>query len=789
MIDAMTGDRENEPVRRPRQIKRPSLAAGHLRDLKDFLYRLYLEAGGPSLDDIHAVAERRGTENVAGWPGRDSIRRIIASPTVPSSQADTAAVAAALAFLARWDPADAAQRARELWVLAWEHSHIGELAAPVGAVRVRDANPRMLGVHRAIEVAGARGALPVYVPRDVDDEPGGIRASLSEAAEDGGFVILVGKSAAGKTRSLYQAVLDLMPEWWLLHPQRPDELDVLSRQDPEQIVIWLDDLHRFLGGANGLTGGSARRLLQSGKVVMAGTLWPSHYRRYTRNDIQEAQDSHAVERDLLGMAQIVHIPEQLSDGELRRARELARDDKRLRAALEISGTDLIQVIAAAPQVVEAWKHADDYARALLTAAIDAAHLGVRSPLPLDLLRATAPSYCGDRERADADPAWFEAALRYATTRLHGAMSLLIPVPAPDATMGEIAGYVVADYLLQQTEAERAEAPLPDTFWQACLTHITNPADLTRLGESAENCRELEQAGRFYRTAVASEPRAAYRLANLLSASGSDDEALEILLPWATTSDTGVAEFAARLLGRTGRDTDLRARAEAGDSAAAIELVNLLTSVGRETEVRTYAESGNKVVAYRFAELLTEQGRADTAVRVLESHVDSGDWDAADQMTGILLSAGRTDEALDVLRIYAERGHTLAASRLATLLTKFGLEDELRARADAGDWAAAVHLADLLVVGGHEAELTARADSGDRPAAYRLAHLLRMGDRETELRSRAHTGDMPAVYQLADLLAAKDRHHEAIELLRPHAESGDESAVSRLINLLGEDANE
>ena len=203
-----------------------------------------------------------------------------------------------------------------------------------------------------------------------------------------------------------------------------------------------------------------------------------------------------------------------------------------------------------------------------------------------------------------------------------------------------------------------------------------PQSLTRLGESAENCRELEQAGRFYRTAVASEPRAAYRLANLLSASGNDDEALEILLPWATTSDTGVAEFAARLLGRTGRDKDLRARAEAGDSAAAIELVNLLVSVGRESELRAYAESGNKVVAYRFAELLTQQGRADTAVKVLESHADSGDWDAADQMTGILLSAGRTDEALNVLRIYAEGGHTLAASRLATLLTKFGLEAEL-----------------------------------------------------------------------------------------------------------------
>jgi hypothetical protein len=667
------------------------------------------------------------------------------------------------------------------WVRAWERARGTGAGRPPGAVRARDADPRLLGVLQAIEVDGAEGKLPAYVPRDIDSDPRGIRAVLAEAAEDSGFMVLVGPSSVGKTRSLYQAMLDLMPDWWLVQPQRADELDALTGEDLERVVVWLDDLGRFLGEAGGLTGGTVRRLLRSRQVVLLGTLRPTRYRRYVGMDAPEA---HAVERDLLGMATMVRVPERFSDAELGRACELARSDVRVRAALEIPDFGLTQVIAAAPQVMASWQDADVYARALLTAAIDATLLGVRSPMPIDLLRDIAPTYCPERERAEAATGWFEGALEYTTTRLHGGMSLLVPVPAPDGDMGQRAGYTVAEYLLQQTEAERAGAPVPAELWKVCLDHVANPVDLTRLGESAESRREYAHADRFYRTAAAGEPRAAYRLAGLLAASGRDDEALEVLLPWTATPDTDVAEFVARLLGRTGRDKDLRDRAAAGDSAAASELVDLLMSLGRESELRAYGDAGNKAIAYRLAELLTQRGRTSEAAEVLRPHVSSGDWAAADQLTGLYLAAERTDDALDVLREYAADGHHLAGARLAVLLAGLGRETELRARADAAEWPAAVQLADMLAAAGREAELAERADAGDRPAAYRLAHLLRTAEREGELRARADSGDRPAVYQLSDLLAEATRHDEAIQLLRPHADSGDESAVSRLIGLLG-----
>ena len=99
-------------------------------------------------------------------------------------------------------PADYAQ-----WLAAWERASTADLARPAGAVRVRDARPRLLGVHAAIQVEEkVPGELPVYVPRDIDD---GLRAGLAADAQRGCFVLLIGGSSVGKTRTLYEAVLAL----------------------------------------------------------------------------------------------------------------------------------------------------------------------------------------------------------------------------------------------------------------------------------------------------------------------------------------------------------------------------------------------------------------------------------------------------------------------------------------------------------------------------------------------------------------------------------------------------
>ena len=109
---------------------------------------------------------------------------------------------------------------------------------------------------------------PEYVPRDTDHAEGGVRAKVAAAAERGGFVLLVGGSSVGKTRSAFEAVTALLPDWWLVHPAGPDEVAALAATPTTQTVVWLDELQRYLDGASGLTGGVVRALLNARACLM-----------------------------------------------------------------------------------------------------------------------------------------------------------------------------------------------------------------------------------------------------------------------------------------------------------------------------------------------------------------------------------------------------------------------------------------------------------------------------------------------------------------------------------------
>ena len=235
-----------------RAIERPRVPPGPLAELKALLYQLYREAGTPKLAQIEewaAMAEQ------AGMPSRATVARIIGSATMPPSQADLVTVVTVLARAARWDPGDAAQRARDLWVEARMES----ARTPAGGVRVSEADPRRLGVHAAISVAGvADEVLPEYVPRDADDDELGVQAKVVAAAKRGGFVLLVGGSSVGKTRCAFEAISALLPDWWLAHPAGPTEVDALAKAPTARTVVWLDELQRYLDGEHGLTGGMVR---------------------------------------------------------------------------------------------------------------------------------------------------------------------------------------------------------------------------------------------------------------------------------------------------------------------------------------------------------------------------------------------------------------------------------------------------------------------------------------------------------------------------------------------------
>ena len=738
-----------------------------------------------------------------------------------------------LTFLAVCEvaPADLAQ-----WEAAWERARTADLARPAGAVRVRDARPRLLGVHAAIQVdEEVPGELPVYISRDVDD---GLRAGLAAGAQRGCFVLLIGGSSVGKTRTLYEAVLAALPEWWLVHPAGPGVVAALAQAPPRRTVVWLDELQRYLDGEDGLTGGVVRALLR-GPVVIIGTLWPDRYSTYTAVPAPGGPDPWAREREVLDLADVVRIAPEFSPAEQARARAAADGDRRLAVALGAAGYGLTQTLAAAPQLVARWENAraaDPYAWAVLTAALDVARLGGRGPLPADLLRAAAPGYCTSAQQAEAPASWFEQALAYATAKLYGAAAAL--APAAGVGMGQVTGYTVADYLLQHASRERRPARVPASTWDALLSHLRDPADAARLADSAHGRLLYRYAIPLYRRAADTGDTgdghaagqlvellfqrgdvdglraradggddngvAAWRLAGLLAARGDLDE----LRARADADDQYAAERLAEVLFQRGEVDRLRARADAGDRAAAGLGAQYPSPwpgwSGDVDELRARADAGDGAAAVQLAELLAERGDLDQAEQIWRARADAGDEYAAKQLAGLLVN--RRD--LDQLRARADAGDRYAAWRLTGLLAECGGDldelrartaamqlaeqladrgdlDELRARADAGDVYAAHALPGLLAARGDLDELRARADAGDGYAAWQLVELLvRRGDLD-ELRARADTGDAGAAMRLAGLLAECGDLDQAEQIWRARADADNRAAAMQLAGLLAD----
>ena len=654
-------------------------------------------------------------------------------------------------------------------------------APPVGAVRVAEADLRRLGVHAAISVPGVPDeVLPEYVPRDADAAEFGVRAKVAAAAERGGLVLLVGGSSVGKTRCAAEAVKAVLPEWWLVHPAGPDEVAALAQAPTPRTVVWLDELQRYMDGEHGLTGGVVRALLSAPHpAVLIGTLWPDWYAAYTAVPAPGRADPRAREREVLDLAVAVRISPAFSAAEQGRARAAAARDRRLAVALESAGYGLTQTLAAAPQLVARWEDAqtiDPYAWAVMTAALDVARLGARAPLSRDLLSTAVAGYLASQQQAEAPEDWFEQALAYATGKLHGAVAAISPA---GAGIGQVAGYIAADYLIQHASRERRYARVPASTWDAVSSHVRDPADIARLAGSARRRLLYCYAIPLYRHAAdAGDGEAARRLAGLLAERGDVDA--------------------------------LRARADAGDGEAARRLAGLLAERG-DTDgaiqvLSAPSDAGDAVATLRLSELLVERGDTDGAIQFLRARADAGDWMFAGEVLARLLAErgdveelraradagdryaivwrdGQLAEQGDVeeLRARADAGSWIAAAGLARLLAERGDLDGLRARADAGD--RAWELARLLAERGDVEELRARADAGDEDAIFRLAGLLAERGEVDELRARADGGDEEAAEHLSKLLAKRGDLDGAVQVLRARADGGDRTAGEQLAKLL------
>ncbi len=592
---------------------------------------------------------------------------------------------------------------------------------------------------------------------------------MTEARQSGGFLLVVGNSSVGKTRLLYEAARDILPDFAVLVPDLGNG-EVVNRIGEAKfhlpkLIVWLDELQRFLAGpyltppgSTAITAAAIRRLVDAPTpVVIVGALWPEHAAelRATEPDPDREQRQRTLYPEAMDILQDRRVQEivlhTFSAAEREQASRLASQDPRLAEALADHDYNITEFLAGAPELMRRYERASEEQAAILLAAVDARRVGIQAPLTAALLYAAAR---GNLRTVHENDSWFPPALAELTRHDRPQDRATAPlIPLPDAQHTSVVGYTVADYLQQRLARKRRCIRLRDATWQAFADYSHDREDAIRVARAAGNRLRYRYAEHIYRRlADGGDPDGAGYLVGLLARQGRLDEAIAVSRAWAENGDDDAAKAVPHLLAEAGQTDELRALSNAGDQRAADELVIALAKKGQTRELQDLA--------------------------------DAGDAHAADRLVGALVA--QCD--IDALRKRADAGDWYAATRLADLLTKQGRLDELRAWADAGSGAAAYALAIELAEQNRIGELRTRVSAGDKIAAsvlgFRLAEQGSADEAIGLLRTSAD-GDMRAAKRLADLLAEQGQIDEAVRMLQTWADAGDKYAAERIADLLAE----
>ncbi|WP_406119689.1 tetratricopeptide repeat protein [Streptomyces anulatus] len=619
-------------------------------------------------------------------------------------------------------------------------------------------------------------AVPPYVPRDQDAV---IRARLTRAADEGGLVLVVGDSTAGKTRACFEALRAELPEYRVVAPAGgPDLLTAVEVIDRTAVrcVVWLDDLESCLG-PDGLEPGLLAELIRL-RIPVLATMRHQQFDIFAAPETasetgppEHARTATAGARVLRQLAP-VELDRVWSADELERAGEA--DDDRIADALAHHGPyGIAEYLAAGPALFQEWHRAfrpggRPRAAALIAAAVDLARTGLRPPYPLGLLTDAHEPYLTAAGGPLLRPEPFDSALEWATRRRHGVTSMLVPTQDPDA-------WDVFDYLTDHTQTS-----VPDTTWHTALRHTTDIDDLTNIGVHAHYVAPAIAESFYRRAAEAGSADALNNLGLLLGRASRQEDAEHV---FRQAADTGHAEAMCNLgalLANSGRAEEaerfFRMAADTGHVDATANLGILLDGTGRTDEAehffRLAANTGHPRALNNLGILLDDTGRADEAESTYRQAADAGHAEAMCNLGILLDDRGRTDEAEDFFRMAADTGHVDAMHNLGVLLVDTGRADEAestyRQAADAGSVRSLFNLGGLLAKAGRtdEAEATYRraADAGHVGAANNLGILLdgsgHTDEAEHFFRQAADAGNMSARNNLDILLAEMGRVDEA-----------------------------
>ena len=661
---------------------------------------------------------------------------------------------------------DRRDRAREL-----EHAVGGRGKGLPLAGQITDR--ALLGIHPSIPLPAGAGAslapdLPLYIRRDLDRD---LRAWVTAHRKSGGFLLLVGPAASGKTRCASELVHNMLADWPMFMPSTSAQLTAYfeAKLAPRRLIVWLNETQKFLG-QGGLTSTTARHILAlSRPVIIIGTMWPQHYDTLTGPPDPAHGDTNQDSREILTMlAERMDLLPGFSRAELDRSISLATRDPRIAEAVSERGNwNPTETLAAAPGLISRWLNAaDPYGAAVITAAVIARRCGHPDPLPANVLESLAETVLTPTARARATGRWFQTALDWARAPVRGPVAPLTPhATAP----GVIEGDQVSDILVHCAVRDKSVPGhiIAESIWLLLIDHAT-PKACRQIAKVAYEQRHEHQAPiterAISKAAAAGHVGAMFNLGVLLHEQGRDDEAEEWYRKAATAGNARAMFNLMFLLERQGKDEEAeewfgKFNAVAGLDQGPMTLRDMRVLLGLlhdddlwERRYREKAAAGDAEAMYNLAGLLVKQGKSGEAEEWYRKAAAAGNAEAPADLGDLLVKQGKDDQAGEWYRKAAAAGIARATYNVGVLLHRQGNDDQA------------------------EECFRKAATAGIAEAMYSLGVLLhgQGNDDQAEewYRKAAAAGNAEAMSSLGDLLAKQGKDEEAGSWYRKAAEGRD-----------------
>ncbi|WP_190243044.1 tetratricopeptide repeat protein [Arthrobacter globiformis] len=519
----------------------------------------------------------------------------------------------------------------------------------------KDIPLRMWGVHQSwIETP--------YLHRDAEEETKKALARLEP-------VLILGSSMAGKTRMAAELVQELFPGKRVFIPDPPDGLaNVMNAGDmPEQHVVWLDDLERYLQDSKNAKARWIEGLQKSGNIVVA-TMRSSLFEGFMPNN-----DQPRTQWETLQCFTRVHLTDETVESQ--RLASLSRNPELRRGILNYGLGTYLGGGFLAVERLDAGRSTNPVGRAFVLAAIDWQRSGIGDAIPEAVARALVSTYAASsKSRPSAEE--LDAGLKWSTAKTVGGGLFSLLELTQDGSLRPF------DYLVDHVAS--SGVPVTSQVWRAAVKSDVPPGQLTSAGINAQFAGHDDIAAAFFeRAARLGDSNAMVNYAISLERQDQIGEAKV----WDTKAaeagnPRGVTGLAVKLL-REGKTEDaeklLQQAAGAGEGSAMTNLGYILIGRGETAEGIAWhkraAEAGSPLGMTNYGLQLELQGNVTAAEAWYRKAQSKGDGAALFQLAMLSKKQGKSDEVEPLLREAVKRGNPAAMGWLGSIMAAKGQQLE------------------------------------------------------------------------------------------------------------------